>query len=99
MDARLDPEAIRALQFLDRHEGEWYCTECLAQAAAIETTVLERLTASMATVDGLQAGYQAWADGPCKVHDARRPGPAGRKKGFRSLRSLGKQGNGSRVEA
>ncbi len=32
----LGPEAAVALQFLDRRQGEWYCTDCLADAAGID---------------------------------------------------------------
>jgi hypothetical protein len=85
----LGPEGVLALQFLDRRQGEWYCTTCWATALGIDAGILERLAEQMATLEAVTAGYQAWAAGPCNVCDESPSGP-GRQKGLRSVRSLGR---------
>ena len=85
----LGPEAVLALQFLDRRQGEWYCTNCWAAAVGTDARVLDLLAARMTTLDAMTAGYQAWVGGPCNVCDAT-PLEAERRKGLRSVRSLGR---------
>ena len=85
----LSPEEMWALQFLDRHSGDWYCTRCWADAMRTDVRPLYRLSVLMGTDRALLAGYEAKADGPCKVHDAKGP-RAGGFRGTRCVRSLGK---------
>ena len=90
MEARpVSPEDMLALQFLDRHSGEWYCTRCWADAMRTDARPLHRLSVLMGTVQALLAGYEAKADGPCKIHEAKGPRVAC-VKGTRCVRSLGK---------
>src|SRR5947207_14198706 len=78
MEARpVSPEDMLALQFLDRHSGEWYCTRCWADAMRTDARPLHRLSVLMGTVPALLAGYEAKADGPCKIHEAKGPRVAG----------------------
>jgi hypothetical protein len=85
----LSPAKMLALQFLDRHSGEWYCTRCWADAMRTEARQLHRLSVLMGTDEALLAGYQAKADGPCRVHEAK-GSRAGGVKGTRCVRNLGK---------
>jgi len=80
---------IRGLEFLDRHAGEWYCTRCWADAMRTDVRPLYRLSVLMGTDEARLAGYEAKADGACKVHDAKGARLAGRK-GPRSVRGLRK---------
>src|SRR5438105_2206700 len=85
-------EAAVAMQFLDRQPGEWYCTDCWAEAVDavdIDARTVYRLSVLMGTEEARLAGYEAKADGACKVHDAKGARLAGRK-GPRSVRSLRK---------
>lgn len=82
-------EAAMALQFLDRQPGEWYCTDCLAEAMDVDARVLYRLAVLMATDEAVAAGYQAKVGGPCKICDAMGSRTGG-LKGFRSVKSLGR---------
>jgi hypothetical protein len=88
-DKALGPEGVLALQFLDRRQGEWYCTTCWATAVGVDARILERLAERMATLEAVTAGYQAWAGGPCKVCDESPAGVA-QQKALRSVRSLGR---------
>ncbi len=81
--------AAVALQFLDRRQGEWYCTDCWAEAVDVDARVLYRLAVLLATDEAASAGYQARVDGPCKICDATGARTAG-LKGFRSVKSLGR---------
>src|SRR5213080_1965091 len=88
----LGPEAAVALQFLDRRQGEWYCTDCLADAAGIDGVnerALDPLAMSMSMQAASAAGYRSKVDGPCTICDGRRPRAAG-LKGYWSVQSLGK---------
>src|SRR5437762_2526737 len=85
----LGREALLALEFLDRRQRAWYCTKCWAEAVGVESGKLERLAVLLATEQALAAGYEAKADGPCKVHEAKGP-RAGGVRGTRCVRSLGK---------
>jgi hypothetical protein len=85
----LDPAEMKALQFLDRHSGDWYCTHCWADALRTDARALYRLSVLMGTDRALLAGYEAKADGPCKTHAAI-GSRAGGFKGRRCVRSLGK---------
>ena len=85
----VSPEEMLALQFLDRHSGEWYCTRCWADAMRTDARPLHRLSVLMGTVQALLAGYEAKADGLCKIHEAKGPRVAG-VKGSRCVWSLGK---------
>ncbi len=88
-DKGVGPEGVLVLQFLDRRQGEWYCTTCWATAVGIDDArILERLAEQMATLEAVTAGYQAWAAGPCKVCDE--IPVAAQQKGLRSVRSLGR---------
>jgi hypothetical protein len=89
-ETALDPEALAALQFLDRHQNAWYCTECWAEAVGLEARTLELLAVLMATDEAAAAGYQARVGGPCNVCDAKGSGALD-WKGFRSVQSLGKR--------
>ena len=86
----LGSEALLALQFLDRAQRAWYCTRCWAEAVGVEPGTLERLAVRLATEQALAAGYQTKVGGPCSVCDAR-GSEAERRKGFGSVRSLGKR--------
>jgi hypothetical protein len=86
----LGPEALAALQFLDRAQTAWYCTKCWAEAVGLGAGTLERLAVLMATEEALAAGYEAKVGGPCSVCDAR-GSEARQGKGFGSVRSLGKR--------
>ncbi len=89
----LGPEAAVALQFLDRRQGEWYCTDCLADAAGIDGVnerALDPLAMSMSMQAASAAGYRSKVDGPCTICDGRRPRAAG-LKGYWSVQSLGKR--------
>ena len=91
--AALVPEAVVALQFLDRRQGEWYCTDCLADAAGIDGVnerALDPLAMSMSMQAASAAGYRSKVDGPCTICDGRRPRAAG-LKGYWSVQSLGKR--------
>ena len=88
-DKGVGPEGVLALQFLDRRQGEWYCTTCWATAISVDARILEQLAERMATLEAVTAGYQAWAGGPCKVCDES-PSGAAKQKGLRSVRSLGR---------
>jgi hypothetical protein len=85
----LGSAVIRSLQFLDRHAGEWYCTRCWAHEVGADTRTLHRVSVLMGTDEARLAGYEAKADGACKVHDAKGARLAGRK-GSRSVRGLRK---------
>ena len=87
-DKGVGPEGVLALQFLDRRQGEWYCTTCWATAISVDARILEQLAEQMATLEAVTAGYQAWAAGPCKVCDE--IPVAAQQKGLRSVRSLGR---------
>src|SRR5205814_8329518 len=87
-DKAVGPEGVLALQFLDRRQGEWYCTTCWATATGIEARILERLAERMATLEAVTAGYQAWAAGPCNVCDE--SPAAAQQKGLRSVRGPGR---------
>jgi hypothetical protein len=92
----LGPEAVVALQFLDRRQGEWYCTGCLADAvdiAGVDERVLHPLAESMSMQEASAAGYRSKVDGPCTICDGRRPRAEG-LKGCRSVQSLGKRATG-----
>src|SRR5438874_2583045 len=55
-------EAAVAMQFLDRQPGEWYCTDCWAEAVDavdIDARTVYRLAVLMATEEAVAAGYQA----------------------------------------
>ncbi|PYN58954.1 MAG: hypothetical protein DMD92_10605, partial [Candidatus Rokuibacteriota bacterium] len=84
--AALVPEAVVALQFLDRRQGEWYCTDCLADAVGIDGVdgrVLHLLAVSMSMREASEAGYRVKAGGPCT--------PRGRAlQGYQSVQSLGR---------
>ena len=82
-------EAALAMQFLDRQPGEWYCTDCWAEAVDIDARILYRLAVLMATEEAVAAGYQAKVGGPCKVCDAM-GSKAAEMKAFRSVQSLGR---------
>jgi hypothetical protein len=82
-------EAAVALQYLDRRPGDWYCTDCWAEAVDVDARVLYRLAVLMATGEALAAGYQAKVGGPCKICDAMGARTMG-LKGFRSVQSLGR---------
>jgi hypothetical protein len=82
-------DAAVALQFLDRHPGEWYCTDCWAEAVDGDARVLYRMAVLMATDEAGAAGYRAKVDGPCKICDTKGSKTAG-LKAFRSVQSLGK---------
>jgi uncharacterized membrane protein YecN with MAPEG domain len=88
----LVPEAVVALQFLDRRQGEWYCTDCLADAVGIDMVdgrVLHLLAVSMSMREASEAGYRAKAGGPCTICDGSRP--RGRAlQGYQSVQSLGR---------
>src|SRR5439155_656624 len=85
----LGREALLALEFLDRAQRAWYCTNCWAEAMRTAVRPLYRLSVLMGTDQALLAGYEAKADGPCKVHEAKGP-RAGGVRGTRCVRSLGK---------
>ena len=87
-DAPLSPDETKALQFLDRQPGEWYCTHCWARAVGVDVRFIHRFSTILPTLTALAAGYEAMADGPCKVCDARRPGGTVLKSA-RSVRSRG----------
>lgn len=91
-DEPLGLEAAAALQFLDRRPGEWYCTDCWAEAVDGDARALYRMAVLMATDEAAAAGYRAKVGGPCKICDAKGSKTAG-LKGFRSVRSLGKTGS------
>src|SRR5205823_13459089 len=56
-DKGVGPEGVLALQFLDRRQGEWYCTTCWATAVGIDDArILERLAEQMATLEAVTAG-------------------------------------------
>jgi hypothetical protein len=82
-------EAALAMQFLDRLPGEWYCTDCWAEAVDIDARVVYRLAVLMATEEAVAAGYQAKVGGPCKICDVMGSKTA-HMKGFRSVQSLGR---------
>lgn len=86
-DLPRQPREVRALLFLDRHTGDWYCTHCWADAVGSDVRTLHRLSIDMGTSVARAAGYEAKADGPCVVHDAKGSRAAG-AKGPRSVRSL-----------
>jgi len=89
----LGPEAVAALQFLDRRQGEWYCIDCLAAAVGIDGVdgkALDPLAVSMSMPEASAAGYRSKVDGPCTICDGRRPRSEG-LKGYRSVQSLGKR--------
>ena len=89
MEEPLGADAAMALQFIDRRQGEWYCTACWAVAASIDPRVADRLAEHMATaLEAVTAGYQARVGGPCYVCDAPRQPGAVSRKGLRSVRSL-----------
>ena len=88
----LVPEAAVALQFLDRRRGEWYCTDCLADAVGVggvDGTVLHLLAVSMSMPEASAAGYRSKVDGPCTICEGSRP-RAGALKGYQSVQSLGR---------
>lgn len=85
----LSSAVIRGLQFLDRHAGEWYCTRCWADEVGADARTLHRVSVLMGTDAARLAGYEARADGACKVHDAKGARSAGRR-GSRSVRGLRK---------
>ena len=88
-EAPLSPEEIAALQFLDRRQGEWYCTQCWARGVGGDVRVLHRFSVLMETTQTLAPGYEAIPDGPCQSCDAK--GPRGTVlKANRSARSRGK---------
>ena len=87
----LVPEAAVALQFLDRRQGEWYCTECLADAVGIDGVdgrALHSLAVSMSTGEASAAGYRSMVKGPCTICDGSRPRAAGLNS-YQSVQSLG----------
>jgi hypothetical protein len=89
----LGPEAAVALQFLDRQQGQWYCTDCLADAAGIDRVdegALHPLAMSMSIQAASAAGYRSKIDGPCTICDGRRLRAAG-LKGYWSVQSLGRR--------
>ena len=86
-------EAAVAMQFLDRQPGEWYCTDCWAEAVDIDARTVYRLAVLMATEEAVAAGYQAKVGGPCKVCDVMGSKTAD-MKGFRSVQSLGRSAKG-----
>jgi len=89
-------EAAVAMQFLDRQPGEWYCTDCWAEAVDavdIDARTVYRLAVLMATEEAVAAGYQAKVGGPCKICDAMGSKTA-EMKGFRSVQSLGRSAKG-----
>jgi hypothetical protein len=89
----LVPETVVALQFLDGRPGEWYCTDCLADAVGIDGVdgrALHFLAVSMSTQEASAAGYRSKVDGPCKRCDGSRP-KARSLEGYRSVQSLGKR--------
>ena len=57
-------EAAVAMQFLDRQPGEWYCTDCWAEAVDIDPRTVYRVAVLMATEEAVAAGYQAKVGGP-----------------------------------
>ena len=87
-DAPLSPEEAKALQFLDRQPGEWYCTHCWARTVGVDVRFIHRFSTIRPTLTALAAVSEAMADGPCKVCDARRPGGTVLKSA-RSVRSRG----------
>jgi hypothetical protein len=92
----LGPEAAVALQFLDRRQGEWYCTGCLADAldiAGVDEIVLHPLAVSMSMQEASAAGYRSKVGGPCTICDGRRGRSAGLKD-YWSVQSLGKRSTG-----
>ena len=92
MNATEEPlglEAATALQFLDRHQGDWYCTTCWAETLGVEERILERLAVRLVTQEAEAAGYGAGVGGPCKTCDARGLPRAGRKSSW-TVRSLGR---------
>jgi len=86
-------EAAVAMQFLDRQPGEWYCTDCWAEAVDIDARTVYRLAVLMATEEAVAAGYQAKVGGLCKICDAMGSKTA-EMKGFRSVQSLGRSAKG-----
>ncbi len=86
-------EAAVAMQFLDRQPGEWYCTDCWAEAVDIDPRTVYRVAVLMATEEAVAAGYQAKVGGPCKICDAMGSKTA-EMKGFRSVQSLGRSVKG-----
>lgn len=91
MSQREEPlglEAAVALQFLDRHPREWYCTGCWAEAVHGDARTLYRMAVLMATDEAAAAGYRAKVGGPCKSCDAKGSQTAD-LKGLRSVQSLG----------
>jgi hypothetical protein len=48
----LSAAALRALQFLDRQKGAWYCTHCWAGATDADARTLYRLSVLMGTQRG-----------------------------------------------
>lgn len=94
-EVALGPEAAAALQFLDRRHGDWYCTDCWADALGIDGVdgrVLHLLAVSMSMQGASAAGYRSKVDGPCKICDGSRIRTAG-FKGYRSVQSLGRTAN------
>ncbi len=85
----LGREAATALQFLDRHQGDWYCTTCWAETLGVEANILERLAVRMATEEAEAAGYWVGVDGKCKTCDAKGFPREGRKSTW-TVRSLGR---------
>jgi hypothetical protein len=81
----LSSAVIRGLQFLDQHAGE----RCWADEVGADARTLHRVSVLMGTNQARLAGYEARADGACKVHDAKGARLAGRK-GSRSVRGLRK---------
>src|SRR5258708_17186640 len=91
MNATEEPlslEAATALQFLDRHQGDWYCITCWAETLLVEERILERLAVRLASQEAEAAGYGAGVAGPCKTCDAGGRPRAGRKSAF-TVRTLG----------
>jgi len=92
IEVSLGPEAAAALLFLDRRQGEWYCTDCWADAVGsngIDGRALHLLTVSMSMPEASATGYRSKVDGPCKICDGSRLTAEG-FKGYRSVQSLGK---------
>jgi hypothetical protein len=88
-EVAIGAEAAVALQFLDRRQGEWYCTDCWADAVGNDGRVLHLLAVSMSSQEASAAGYRSKVDGPCTVCGGSGLRAAGRS-GYRSVQSLGK---------
>lgn len=82
-------EAATALQFLDRHQRQWYCTGCLAETLGVKARILERLAVRMGTEEAEAVGYGAGVGGPCETCDAKGL-PSADRKSVWSVRSLGR---------